>query len=472
MGECISSKYRHTLLLVDDESSILAALQRLFRRKGYAIITAQSGQAGLDTLSKSADAVSLIISDQRMPGMSGSQFLEKASEIAPHAMRFTLTGYADINAVIDAVNKGKIHRYITKPWNDQEMIDQVQEALDQVELRLENQRLRELTACQNRELKLLNTNLEQTVEERTWALKIQNKQLQNVNRGLEKSLVETVRLLVSLVESSNPQLAGRMKSVAKLAGELAADAGEGDAELEKIEMAGLLLDIGLLGMPAEIIEKDARIMSSEEFHLYSQHPLIACMSLSSVGRLRAVSELVRWHHENVDGTGFPDQLTGDRIPLGSKILAVAADYQMILHAWPRNIQRFLSYARRYLDAGEIRSIDISDEYLREIVAEKIIENNIGRRYDLGAARLLLKRSSGRRPYQGVLNLPFQALTEGMVLMQDLRLGDGRLLLNKGSVLNERSIQSLRGIGDRELIEGSIQVAESENSAPKEDVRAR
>ncbi len=109
-------KYKHKLLLVDDEESIIKALYRIFRREGYEIDTASSGQEGLKALKEASKPFSLIISDQRMPGMTGAQFLEKAKKILPDVMRILLTGYSDMDAIVDAINKGEIHRYLTNPW--------------------------------------------------------------------------------------------------------------------------------------------------------------------------------------------------------------------------------------------------------------------------------------------------------------------------------------------------------------------
>ena len=103
-------KYKHTIMAVDDETSITKALKRLFRKDDYKILTASSGQEGLDILKNMQKPISLFISDQRMPGMTGAQFLEKAKKAFPNAIRFLLTGYSDIDAIVDAVNKGEIHR--------------------------------------------------------------------------------------------------------------------------------------------------------------------------------------------------------------------------------------------------------------------------------------------------------------------------------------------------------------------------
>lgn len=148
----MSIEHKHTILFVDDEVSITKALQRLFRKEGYHILTASSGQEGLELLKKVEEPVSLIVSDQRMPHMTGLQFLEKAKGVFPDAIRFLLTGYSDMNAIVDAVNKGEIHRYLTKPWNDDDLLIQVRQSLEQFELAMENRRLRVLTYKQNKGL--------------------------------------------------------------------------------------------------------------------------------------------------------------------------------------------------------------------------------------------------------------------------------------------------------------------------------
>ena len=132
-------KRKHTIVIVDDDKGVTNALRRLFRKDGYQILTATSGQEGLELLKKLEKPVSLIISDQRMPGMNGAQFLERAKKISPDAVRFLLTGYSDMNAIVEAINKGEIHRYLTKPWNDDHLMLQVRQSLEAYELRKEIQ---------------------------------------------------------------------------------------------------------------------------------------------------------------------------------------------------------------------------------------------------------------------------------------------------------------------------------------------
>ena len=117
---------QRTLLLVDDEANILTSLRRLFRREGYTILTAESGMAGLDVLAR--QRVDVVISDGRMPGMSGAEFLGKVRQLYPATVRIVLSGYTDLNAVTNAVNRGELFRFLLKPWNDAELVDTVREA--------------------------------------------------------------------------------------------------------------------------------------------------------------------------------------------------------------------------------------------------------------------------------------------------------------------------------------------------------
>jgi len=189
----MSLKYKHPLLFVDDEESITKALRRLFRKEEYDIYTAASGQEGLDRLREVGKPFSLIISDQRMPEMNGAEFLEKAKGIFPQAIRILLTGYSDMDAMVDAINKGGIHRYFTKPWNDDDLLLQVRQSLEQYELVLENRRLLVLTRKQNKELKGLNDRLEEKVAERTREVVEKNEELSLLNRQLESPIKGVVK---------------------------------------------------------------------------------------------------------------------------------------------------------------------------------------------------------------------------------------------------------------------------------------
>ena len=125
-GTAVPAAAPRTLLLVDDEPNILASLKRLLRRDGYHILTANGGQEGLDVLV--SHAVDVIVSDQRMPGMLGADFLRKAKLLRPQTIRIMLSGYTELQAVTDAVNEGAIFKFLTKPWEDHQLREHIAEA--------------------------------------------------------------------------------------------------------------------------------------------------------------------------------------------------------------------------------------------------------------------------------------------------------------------------------------------------------
>lgn len=152
---------RPTLLLVDDEDSILSALKRLLRREGYQILTATGGQAGLDELAR--NRVDVIVSDQRMPGMSGVEFLHRAKDLYPDTVRIVLSGYADLQTITDAINQGAIYKFLAKPWEDDRLKVEIEEAFRRKALRDENRRLSQQVEAANAELTRVNAQLEEAL---------------------------------------------------------------------------------------------------------------------------------------------------------------------------------------------------------------------------------------------------------------------------------------------------------------------
>jgi response regulator RpfG family c-di-GMP phosphodiesterase len=174
---------KHSILCIDDEENILNALKRLLRKEGYRILTAGSGAEGLKILEE--HEVHLIISDQRMPGMSGTEFLSKVKERFPDSIRIVLTGYTDVDTITESINQGHIYKFILKPWNDQNLKLEIKQGLEQYELRKANQTLHEKVVQQNNELINMNTQLESLVQARTRELEIQNQALELAQAILE-----------------------------------------------------------------------------------------------------------------------------------------------------------------------------------------------------------------------------------------------------------------------------------------------
>ncbi len=153
-----------TLLLVDDEENILAALKRLLRRDGYHIITANSAAEGLQRLAE--NEVDVILSDQRMPGMTGVEFLRRAKELYPDTVRMVLSGYTELQSIIDAVNEGAIYKFLTKPWDDQRLRTHIADAFLHKDLADENRRLSQQVEAANNDLANVNERLERLLAQR------------------------------------------------------------------------------------------------------------------------------------------------------------------------------------------------------------------------------------------------------------------------------------------------------------------
>ncbi|MBI5591379.1 MAG: response regulator [Deltaproteobacteria bacterium] len=455
--------FEHFILLVDDEQSITRSIQRLFRKEKYQILTAASGQEGLDVLAALDQPVSLIISDQRMPGMTGAQFLEKARALAPDAIRFLLTGYSDVKDILDAVNKGEIHRYLTKPWNDDDLLLQVRSALEAYELKAENQRLHKLTAQQNEALTELNQDLEKKIRERTLEILIKSQALEEANASLERGFVDTIRLLSSLVETLNPRLGSYLNFVAQLAKRMGEGFGLDKQEQEQIEIAGLLHDIGLMGLPKILLEKDKEDMVEAELKLFKQHPIIGQICLQPVERLDPVGTIIFSHHENYDGSGFPDGLMGEQIPLGARIIHVAADYTGFIRKWPKDILEIRQRAVKYLGHSAKNIVTNDPQILIREIIKQILFRQANHQYDPDVVNKLVQileedRETNKKPGEKSISISLWFLKPGMKLSQELRVSDGRLLLARGSVLNAEMISAIQKLSKTILIDERIEIS--------------
>ncbi|MBN2712971.1 MAG: response regulator [Planctomycetes bacterium] len=171
-----------TVLFVDDESNILNSLKRLLRKEDYNILTADSAAEGLELLEN--NEIHLVVSDQRMPNMEGTDFLQKVKEKYPHIVRVILSGYADVAVIVESINKGEIYRFLGKPWNDEELKISVRQCLEHYCILKENSALIEQTRIQNEKLKNLNENLEEIIKERTRVLAFSQEILEKLPVGV------------------------------------------------------------------------------------------------------------------------------------------------------------------------------------------------------------------------------------------------------------------------------------------------
>ncbi len=412
----MTEEIRHTILFVDDEQSILKALQRLFRRQNYNILIASSGQEGIEVLEKREAPVSLIVSDQRMPGMNGAAFLEKAKEIFPDTIRFLLTGYSDVDAIIDSINKGEIHKYITKPWNDDDLVLQVKQGVDHYNLVAENKRLLAVTTEQNRKLFEFGQQMDRKVKERTQKILEATKTANFLNKELELSLHNTVRAFAALTDLYMPLMKGHSKRVGRVACKIAEQLGYDENEVNQIEIASLLHDIGKAGYS----EKMQRVMTLQglnehETLLYQKHPEEGQGVIAFVSKLDPVGLMVRHHHERFDGKGFPDGLEGDKIPMGSRIVSVADIYDRITMIEGHN-----KYLDSYLSALEVTPDHMTEKEQTHNAAVEYIRKHSFTQFDPDVVKAFLSAVEDKGiKATGGTKIPVVDLAEGMVVQRTM-----------------------------------------------------
>ena len=308
-------RHAHTVLFVDDEVNILKALQRLLRSEHMNVLCASRAQEALELLDKQPCQV--VVTDQRMPEMSGVDLLSQVRQRFPDIVRMMLTGYTEMDVAVDAINRGEIYRLITKPWNDDELRATIRQAFDHSDLKNEIKRLNQVTREQNFKLQDMNRNLEGKVRERT-------KQLAEKHQELRTAYVQTIRALAEAVDAKDAYTRGHSERVGVYASKIAREMGFQKEFIERVYIAGLLHDVGKIGVRDSVITKPDRL-TPEEYDEIKQHPAIGAKILEPVDFLADVTPCVRHHHEWFDGSdrGYPDRLRGDAIPLPSRIILVA-----------------------------------------------------------------------------------------------------------------------------------------------------
>lgn len=403
-----------TLLCVDDEANILSSLKRLFRPCGYRVLTATGGEEALAVMAQ--ESVDLIISDMRMPGMNGAQVLAAARARSPETVRILLTGFADITSTIDAINSGQLHRYIAKPWDDNEVLLVVREGLEKKALLREKARLEALTQQQNEELRQLNASLEQKVEERT-------AELAAANEKLKAGFITAIKTFSAVIELRGGQMAGHSRRVADLARKLAGALKAPPAEAQNIFFAGLLHDIGKIGLPDRLLQMPYQTLAPVERQEVAKHPARAAALLMGLDQMREAVPLILAHHEYWDGSGYPNKLSASAIPMGARVLTVVNDYDGLMHG--QILNRKLSH----------------DEALDMIAASR------GKRYDPRVADafigMMRVEQKDEAPVPSGWVVRSKDLKPGMALTKDLVTREGVLLLAHDIMLDEVLIKQIR-----------------------------
>lgn len=413
---------RPVILCVDDEPSILSALRRLFRTHGFQVLAAESGQAGLDILA--LESVDLVISDMRMPQMDGVVFLEHVRARKPDVPRLLLTGYADVASIVGAINRGEIYRYIAKPWDDNDIVLTVRDALERSALVKEKKRLEALVLAKNAELTTINASLELRVDARTAELKQSNLALNAANDKLKNNFLTSIKMFTALIELRDNKLAGHTRRVADISRKLAVALELDNKQIQEIFVAGLLHAIGKVGFDDELLQTPVANMTPRQLEIYRKHPARAEQLLMPLVELKSPVEIIGAQLERFDGSGYPQGTQGRQIAMGARILAVASAYDSWLIGVMEPRQFSQQEARAAIHQRSGRHFD-----------PKVVEVflDIYRDFSLNDLPSNVACTKSMKSHE---------LLAGMVLCRDLTSPAGLLLLTAGHVLDESVIEKI------------------------------
>jgi len=415
------------ILLIDDEASILTSLQRLLRKESFDLWVTQSSEQALTWLEQEEFAV--VMSDQKMAPLTGTEFLEKVQLIQPDCIRILLTGYAEAQAAIDAINHGAVYRFLTKPWHDDELKQTLRQALLQYHMKKENDRLTILTIEQNAELTELNQTLEQKVLDRT-------EKIVTLNKSLQSSLLATVQSMAGLGEMHSFSIGSHSKRVSSLVQKMLEKLGISGWEAVQAIIAASLHDIGKIGIPADILKHEhGSSLTANELEILKLHPIKGESVLLGIPNLEDAARIVRHHHENFNGSGYPDKLAGENIPLGSRLIAVANAYDNICNN-----------TGSYHHANQLEK------------ALLYLKSNSGSMFDPDCVMLVSGIVKEKDPHSALeVEIQPRNIIAGMILSRDLVTVRGILILPKGRALEAASIGQIQNILDHDPPKSGIYV---------------
>jgi putative two-component system response regulator len=279
-------------LVVDDDAKVRRALLRVIEGHGLACLEAVSGADALEVLRREGE-VPLCVSDIYMPEVDGLTFLREALHLYPDMAIIMLTGVAEVNTAVECLKLGALD-YISKPV----MVEEVRARIDK--------------ALEKRELVLQNRFYQQNLESRVRELDRRNKQ----------SLINGVQMLVHALEAKDAYTSGHSTRVSRYAIKTAIQLGYTGDRLEQIRLGSELHDIGKIGTRESVLNKPG-VLAPEEFEHIKTHTILGERILAPFfTESRVVLQIVRSHHERIDGSGFPDGMRADQIPLEARIVAV------------------------------------------------------------------------------------------------------------------------------------------------------
>lgn len=410
-----------TVLLVDDEESILNSLRRLLRSQPYEILLADSGARALEILKERP--IDLVMTDARMPNMDGATLLSQIRKLYPSTLRILLTGYADVDMMTKAINEGQLYRYLSKPWNDEELVQALRQALAHQHSESERQRLEALNREQNQQLKTLNATLEKHVASRTAELQQTADMLDLAYDELKRSYVTSTEVFSLIANLRLPKAKQTNRQIIELIRVYSRLHFLDESTDRDLTMAAALYNIGKLSWTDNMMVTPADMLHHNELDLYRSYPKQSESLLMTLDPMKDAARIIRHHQERWDGSGFPEHLRGEAIPFGSRLMKLAVDFielqRGLILERQMNSDEALVYIRKY--AGKLYDPDMVENFIK-------------------ACGEYLDDVTLSDPSVKVMTT--RELAPGMVLARNLNADNGMLLLNAGKVLSGPLVEKL------------------------------
>ena len=320
------------ILIVDDEEMICSLLAKRLAMEGFECITANNVQEAIQIFVR--DRFGLIISDILMPQNTGIDLLKQVKAIDPGTLVIMITGYPEIGMAVEAIRLGA-YDFILKPVDLDLVVLSVKKAVEK--RRLEEQ------------IKAYQQHLEQLVEERT-------AELQRAYRVLKKANMDSVKILAEAIDAKDPYTRGHSDRVRKMSIKMGRRLGFNEQQLEALEYGALLHDIGKIGIRDEILQKQG-LLSPEEHQYIKVHSLIGVSIVGGIDFFKDKIPIIRHHHEHFDGTGYPDGLAGEAIPLEARIIAIADAFDAMTSVRPHRSIMPIEDVLQELEQGKGKQFD-------------------------------------------------------------------------------------------------------------------
>ncbi len=413
---------RQSILCIDDDPLILKVLEDLVNRAGYESFSTQSADAALRLAVDRQFAV--VIADHNMPEIMGAELLNRFAQIQPSTSRILITGIKSMEIVEAAVNSGEIFRFVTKPWISAEMIATLHNAVQRYDLIQKNISLEKTTLELNQKLSLANEQMDRQLKE----LDADKQEIDESHAALKTNFSRSLELCQRMLTTFNPLLGEQAKAVTKIC-RIMADTHYFDEEQKHIlDVSARLYDIGLTAVPSSFmssIQNNAEDLPPELKTVFQNHTIHGQTLASFVDTLKPVGETIRAHHEQFDGTGFPDGLAGEMIPWTARCLAVVVFY-------------------------------VTCGLPHEEAVDRVLELS-GTAFDPDATRLFLRCAEATPLPRLVKEVMVDELTVGMQLASGIYSPTGVLLVADGYHLDESTIHKIKNYNLSSLLHRQLLV---------------